>query len=729
MLEISLVGGAAFGVLAATLLLLAWLRRIRARVAAQRSALRAGAPAEAGGPALEAPLGTSAARRLELRLETLEARLAEGAAGGGPEERLRDMAGSLIGLIRDKNATLETALAGLDQLRARLRALERVGEVAEARALFEELGGRLDALQAVQAAQAADLGERLEALRGRAEAGEVARGAIAERIETLHDREAAGLATLIARFGPIEIRLAALETARDTEETIEGLAHAELARIEARAEARLAALETARAAGEIALATLRAELEAELGAELGAAREEMAARTLAPVREIAERLAGLHAGRDALAETLAARLDGLEARMAGVDPAAALDRFAERLEVARAAHAAAQDAVETRLGALEHPAENPFAEISERLADLQARRDAGLEAVLARLAPLATRLDELATELGLRIAGTETGLGLRIETVETRIAAEAARSETEAREAFGRLDARLGALESPAVDPFAAITARLAELAAEKEATVEAVVALIAPLESRLADLGAGIETGLAARAPRVALDRLSEAFGALEARFEARLGSAAEDRVEARAALDRLAERIERLRAAQDAAETRLGAVAAAQARTEEGLEPFGTRLDGIEADLAGFDSRAALDRLAARIAAMEAVAATGRDVSPEEEARAEARAVALALIEERTALFANRLALLEASLPSPVGPHVAARGPAEDGLPRAAGATDETDNENTDETDNESDGEIDGEAAGTPDRETARDADLEAIRSMRRIVSLHRK
>ena len=69
-----------------------------------------------------------------------------------PEERLQAMAGQLLGLIRDKNATLETALAGLDQLRARMRALEQMGEPAEARALLDGLGGRLDALQAAQAA-------------------------------------------------------------------------------------------------------------------------------------------------------------------------------------------------------------------------------------------------------------------------------------------------------------------------------------------------------------------------------------------------------------------------------------------------------------------------------------------------------------------------------------------------------------------------------------------------
>ena len=68
--------------------------------------------------------------------------------GGASEERLQAMAGQLLGLIRDKNATLETALAGLDQLRDRMRALEQMGEPAEARALFERARGAARRLRA-----------------------------------------------------------------------------------------------------------------------------------------------------------------------------------------------------------------------------------------------------------------------------------------------------------------------------------------------------------------------------------------------------------------------------------------------------------------------------------------------------------------------------------------------------------------------------------------------------
>ena len=96
------------------------------------------------------------AHRLELRLAALEHGQAGLAArldgAGGAEERLQATAGQLLGLVRDKNATLETALAGLDQLRSRMRTLEQIGDAAEARGLFERLGERLAALESAQAA-------------------------------------------------------------------------------------------------------------------------------------------------------------------------------------------------------------------------------------------------------------------------------------------------------------------------------------------------------------------------------------------------------------------------------------------------------------------------------------------------------------------------------------------------------------------------------------------------
>ena len=63
-----------------------------------------------------------------------------------------------------------------------------------------------------------------------------------------------------------------------------------------------------------------------------------------PYQEISDQLTRLYAQKDATVETVFARLAPLEAKLAEVegllaarDPAAALERFAERLEAARAA--------------------------------------------------------------------------------------------------------------------------------------------------------------------------------------------------------------------------------------------------------------------------------------------------------------------------------------------------------------------------------------------------------
>ena len=145
----------AAGVLASAvglfLLAFAWAARQRRRRVA-RGARRGSGWRSGRAGADFAPV----AHRLELRLAALE----QGQAGlaarldgaGGAEERLQATAGQLLGLVRDKNATLETALAGLDQLRSRMRTLEQIGDAAEARGLFERLGERLAGLESAQAA-------------------------------------------------------------------------------------------------------------------------------------------------------------------------------------------------------------------------------------------------------------------------------------------------------------------------------------------------------------------------------------------------------------------------------------------------------------------------------------------------------------------------------------------------------------------------------------------------
>ena len=309
----------------------------------RRRRLRAGAAL----PATREP--RSAADRLEalgqaqaelgLRLDALAAK------AGAPEERLQAMAGQLVGLIRDKNATLETALAGLDQLRARMRALEQMGEPAEARALVDGLAGRLDALGAAQAGVEA----RLAAL-----APEGA--ALAERLTGLEEKRTACLEATLARLAPLEAKLAALESGRDTEA----------------------------AAGREALKRLETKLEAQ-AAEASAAKSELAAlkAEAGGVRALGEQLTRVLAQKEALADTLVARVAAVEAVLAEKDPAPALARLAERL------------------ASLES-AENPFAEISEQLTRLYAQKDATVETVFARLAPLEARLAALDPTVGAR---------------------------------------------------------------------------------------------------------------------------------------------------------------------------------------------------------------------------------------------------------------------------------------------------------------------------------------
>lgn len=107
---------AGLGVAAMLLFLLAWAWAIRSQRAA-----KAPAASTDEAPASNARKSKSDARIAEL--EMLQADLAARmdalvSAQSEPEERLQALASQILGLIRDKNATLETALTGLDQLRA-----------------------------------------------------------------------------------------------------------------------------------------------------------------------------------------------------------------------------------------------------------------------------------------------------------------------------------------------------------------------------------------------------------------------------------------------------------------------------------------------------------------------------------------------------------------------------------------------------------------------------------
>ena len=190
-----------------------------------------------GGPAaMAAPAGAGAVappeallHRVELRMEAIEAAQAALAArleGQGPddaaERRLQAMAGQILGLVRDKNASLDVALAGLDQLRARMRVLEQMGDAAEARALFERLGGRLDALETTQD-RVATLETRLSGL----EAGPGPFAEISDQLTRLYAQKDATVETVFARLAPLEAKLAEVEgllAARDPAAALERFA-------------------------------------------------------------------------------------------------------------------------------------------------------------------------------------------------------------------------------------------------------------------------------------------------------------------------------------------------------------------------------------------------------------------------------------------------------------------------------------------------------------------------
>ena len=273
-----------------------------------------------------------------------------------------------------------------------------------------------------------------------------------------------------------------------------------------------------------------------------------------------------------------------------------LDGFAARL-----------DALQARLDA---PGENPFAGVSEQLTRLYAQKDAAVETVLTRLAPLEAQLVELQAALDTRDPKTMLdGFAARLDA----------------------LQSRLGALETPGENPFAEISAQLTRLYAQKDAAVETVFARLAPLEARLAELQA--------LAPQVAALASSAAAA------------------DPRAALDDFAVRLETLHWTQG--EVAAG-LAALRAVIGDGsvAQPFAVIAEQLTQLHAQKD--AALAAVEARLAEMDA-RIDARVEGPgdaEEAARSEARAIAEELAQLRataaqTELFADRLAVLEASLP----------------------------------------------------------------------------
>jgi hypothetical protein len=618
------------------------------------------AAATAAGP------GDPALVRLERRMEDIEeaqAALAARVAGEGGEARLKEMAGSLAGLIRDKSATLETALAGLDQLRARLKTLEQIGDLAEARGLFEGLSGRIAALETAREAAASAGNPFAE---------------IAEQLTRLYAQKDATTETVFARLAPVEAKLREIETglaARDPAAALErvearikteiatlrdrlrgieagetpalatltermaGLADragTEAAEREGRLgplEARLAALEAG--AGDLAAARaeiggLAARIEdgrAAFAAEIAALR---AAAAENPFAEISEQLTRLYEQKDATVETVFARLAPLETRLAemegrlaGLDPQAALDRFAERLETAQAAHAASEAALRDRIAALENPGETPFAEIAEQLTRLYAQKDATVETVFARLAPLEAKLAGM--EARLSGLDPEAALARFAERLEAAQAAQAA--------AEAALRDRIAALEEPGETPFAEIADQLTRLYAQKDATVETVFARLAPLEAKLG----AVEGRLAGLDPQAALDRFAERLEAATAALDGRVAAleGAEN------PFAEIGAQLTRLYAQKDAT------VETVFAR----LAPLEAKLAEVEGRLGGLDPAAALARFAERLeaaqAAHEATEAALRDRIAALEAPGENPFAEIA--EQLTRLYAQKDATVE--------------------------------------------------------------------------------
>jgi hypothetical protein len=392
-------------------------------------------------------------------LETLQAGLAARidalvSAQNEPEERLQALASQILSLIRDKNATFDTALAGLDQLRARMRTLEQVGDLAETRQLIDEVTSRLEGLQTSQSAEMAALVRRIDMLET---PGQNPFAEISAQLTQLYAQKDDAVETMLNRVGPLETRLAEI-----------GSRDGDLARMETSLEA----LQEAQDEQRNALATLCAGVT--------------------DTQALADGIAALRNQKAEIAQNLGARLDMIERQMAQQDPQALLERFNDRLESLREIHAASETGMKDRLAALETPGESPFAAISEQLTQLYAQKDATVEAVFARLAPLEAKLDAL--ENGFEKQDPKAVLDLFSQRFES-------------------LRERVTALEAPGESPFAEISEQLTRLYAQKDTAVETVLARLAPLETKLSEL----EGGLAAQDPRTILDRFSERLVALE--------------------------------------------------------------------------------------------------------------------------------------------------------------------------------------------------------------------
>ncbi len=575
--------GAAAGVMlgGAALFLPAWAWARRSRMAAlksgtavmqtphQHTAPQAPVPMPASLPAAQAPAqegkGMARLAALEKAHEELVAKMeAMAEEARAPDEKLRTMAGQLVAVIRDKNTTFEAALAGLEQLRGRLRSLEEIGELVESREMLDALVDRIDRVRSSQSAEAAALEARIRALESAG--GENPFSEISEQLTRLYAQKDDGLAAVLTRLAPFENRLSELEGRAPARETLSRMEEqmAELQKSHGDLQARLAGLKS----------------------ETGSAAE------------IAGRLEQIHTRKDAMSVAMLERIEALEQTVAARGPEAALDQMSRRLDALKESHAAAEARIRERLDGLEKPGESPFAEISSQLTRLYAQKDTAVETVLSRLIPLETKLQEIEVALtdmdpqanlndlntrieALSVAGTaaedrlrgsisrlaeahgetrselgalrrETGsisdLGERLERIHAqreehakntadRLARleqdMATRDPQKMLERFNErfaamkeahaaaaeeLRGRIAALETPGESPFAEISEQLTRLYSQKDTTMEAVFTRLAPLEKKLVEL----EQDLHSRDPQVALDHFAGRLDAMKEAYEA---------------------------------------------------------------------------------------------------------------------------------------------------------------------------------------------------------------
>jgi hypothetical protein len=337
------------------------------------------------------------------------------------ERRLQAMASPILVLVRDKGATLDTALAGLDQLRARLRVLEQMGDFAEARGLFERQAARLEAAEV-----------KLAGL----EAATPPFAEISEQMSRLYDQRDAMAETVFARLAPLEARqreLEAMVALRDPQAGLDRLAER---------------LEAVRAAQEAAATAL--------GGSLGRPARLRGGGRRGPARHA--RRCGGHAGRPSRGAGGGPERDRRDRRAAGrsLRPEGGGDGGGPR--PARAAGGRLGD-IETKLAASHLGASWSVSPNGWRPPARRRRRRA----------PCGGRLDGVAATTEARLLGLASETGTRLATLE-----QAAREDTgaEAEAETARMQAQAIAVQLVAARTVAEETRLFANRLALLEASL-----------------------------------------------------------------------------------------------------------------------------------------------------------------------------------------------------------------------------------------------------------------